>query len=108
MRRLVMFTPTLVSRKEIAEGTMEFHFSKPPGFAVKAGQSIDLTLIDPPETDAEGNTRAFSLASAPQEPELIIATRMRDTAFKRTLKSMPLGTQVKIDGPFGSFTLHNN
>jgi ferredoxin-NADP reductase len=103
-----MFTPTLLSRKEIAEGTVAFHFSKPQGFVVKAGQSVDLTLIEPPETDAEGNTRAFSLTSSPQEPELIIATRMRDTAFKRVLKSMHLGNRVKIDGPMGSFTLHKN
>ena len=33
---------------------------------------------------------------------------MRDTAFKRVLRSMPLGTEVKIDGPSGSFTLHKN
>jgi hypothetical protein len=31
-------------------------------------------LIDPPETDAEGDTRAFSIASAPYERDLIITT----------------------------------
>jgi ferredoxin-NADP reductase len=92
----------------VAEGTMAFHFDKPPGFEFRAGQSLDWTLINPPETDAEGNTRAFSMVSAPFEPDLVIATRMRDTAFKRVLRSMPLGTQVKIDGPGGSFTLHKN
>jgi ferredoxin-NADP reductase len=30
---------------------------------------------------------------------------MRDTAFKRVLKTMPSGTEVSIAGPFGSFTL---
>lgn len=69
---------------------------------------MDLTLVDPPETDSEGDTRAFSLASAPFENELIIATRMRDTAFKRVLKSAPVGTQIEIAGPMGSFTLHKN
>lgn len=38
----------------------------------------------------------------------MLATRMRDTAFKRVLKAVPLGTEVKIDGPFGSFTLHRD
>jgi ferredoxin-NADP reductase len=38
----------------------------------------------------------------------MIATRMRDSAFKRVLKSMPLGSAVKIDGPSGSLTLHKN
>ncbi|PTQ83031.1 flavin-dependent oxidoreductase [Nitrosospira multiformis] len=33
---------------------------------------------------------------------------MRDTAFKRVLKKIPLGTEFKMEGPGGSFTLHNN
>lgn len=87
---------------------MAFHFDKPAGFEFRAGQAIDLTLLNPPETDGEGNTRAFSIVSAPFDPELMIATRMRDTAFKRVLRSIPLGTKVKIEGPSGSFTLHKN
>lgn len=98
----------LKSRQEIAEGTMAFHFEKPPGFAFKAGQALAWTLIDPPETDDEGGMRNFSIASAPAESDLMIATRMRDTAFKRVLKTMPLGTEVRIVGPFGSLTLHQN
>jgi ferredoxin-NADP reductase len=64
-------------------------------------------LLDPPETDAEGNTRAFSIASAPDDETLMITTRMRDTAFKRVLRAMPLGTTVKIEGPTGDLTMHN-
>jgi ferredoxin-NADP reductase len=33
---------------------------------------------------------------------------MRDTAFKRVLKTMELGTELTFDAPYGSFTLHNN
>ena len=51
-------------REAVAEGTMAFHFEKPPDFYFKAGQSIKVTLIDPPQTDAEGNARTFSLVSA--------------------------------------------
>ena len=98
----------LKSRREIAEGTMAFHFEKPPGFAFKAGQALAWTLLDPPETDDESRMRNFSIASAPGEPDLMIATRMRDTAFKRVLKTMPLGTEVRIVGPFGSLTLRQN
>ena len=87
---------------------MAFHFEKPPGFSFKAGQALSWTLVDPPETDAEGNTRNFSIASAPGEADLMIATRMRDTAVKRALKTMPLGTEVRIVGPFGALTLHQN
>ena len=100
---------TILRRKEdIADGTMAFHFEKPEGFAFKAGQFGDFTLINPVETDAEGNIRGFSLASAPYEADLMFATRMRDTAFKRVLKTMEIGTEVSLDAPYGSFTLHNN
>jgi ferredoxin-NADP reductase len=98
----------LVSKKVIAEGTTEFTFTRPESFDFKAGQSIDVTLINPEETDDEGNTRAFSLVSAPNEPFLKIATRMRDAAFKRTLNKLDEGAEVDIEGPFGSFFLHEN
>jgi ferredoxin-NADP reductase len=98
----------LLSRVEVAEGSMAFHFEKPSQFDFKPGQAADVTLFNPPETDSEGNTRTFSIASSPFENQLMFATRMRDTAFKRSLKKVPLGTDVKIDSPMGSFTLHKN
>ena len=102
------FTAKLNGREQVAEGTMAFHFEKPAGFDFRAGQAADITLINPPETDAEGNIRTFSIVSAPFEDRLTFATRMRDTAFKRVLKTMPLGTSVRISGASGSLTLHKN
>lgn len=96
----------IAKHEEVAEGTMAFHFAKPADFHFRAGQSVDVTLLDPPETDAEGNTRAFSIASAPFDDDLMVATRMRDTAFKRVLRNAAPGLQVKIEGPSGSFVLH--
>lgn len=98
----------LVRRETVAEGTMAFYFSKPPGFRHQAGQSLLMTLVNPPETDNEGNARTFTIASAPNEAELMIATRMRDTAFKRVLKAAPAGTIVRIDGPNGEMVLHDD
>jgi ferredoxin-NADP reductase len=96
---------SLTKREGIAEGTMAFHFSKPADFQFRAGQAMDVTLLNPPETDAEGNTRTFSIVSAPFDADLMVATRMRDTAFKRVLGNAPLGLEVKIEGPTGSFVL---
>ncbi len=98
----------LLQKVEAAAGTMSFHFEKPDGFTYKAGQFADYTLLDPPQTDAEGNTRGFSLSSAPFEPHLVATTRLRDTAFKRVLKDLPIGSELELDAPYGSFTLHNN
>ena len=105
---MAIYKVKLKSRQEIASGTMAFHFEKPKGFSYKAGQFGDVTLANPPETDAEGNTRTFTLASAPYEGDLMVATRMRDSAFKRVLKSMALGTEVSLNAPDGSLTLHSD
>ncbi len=97
----------LIGKMQIAERTMAFRLERPPGWTFKAGQFLEVTLINPPESDEEGNTRAFSIASAPSEPALMIATRMRDSAFKRVLSGLPLESQVQIEGPFGDLVLHN-
>ena len=100
------YSSRLLSRTQVTDGTMAFSFAKPSGFEFKAGQFAIWTLLDPPETDAEGNRRTFSIASAPFENQLMFVTRMRDTAFKRSLKSVALGTEIRIAGPMGSLTLH--
>jgi ferredoxin-NADP reductase len=99
-------TVKLIKKEEIANGTMAFHFEKPEGFEFRAGQFGDLTLISPSETDAEGDTRGFSIAAAPYEDYLMFATRLRDTAFKRVVRDLPLGAEVKLDAPYGDYTLH--
>ena len=38
----------------------------------------------------------------------MVATRLRDTAFERVLRSIPLGAEVRIEGPFGNLRLHND
>lgn len=98
----------LKRRAEIAAGTMAFFFEKPADFDFKAGQFARLTLIDPPETDLQGNGRTFTIASAPYEEELMIATRLRDTAFKRAMRSLPLGTEISFKGPYGTLALHDD
>ena len=64
-----MFMAKLLGRHDVADGTMAFEFEKPAGWTFDAGQFIDMTLLNPEETDAEGNTRGFSIASAPFEDE---------------------------------------
>lgn len=97
----------LKGRAEVAAGTLAFSFEKPSGFAYTAGQFVNVALIDPPETDDEGDDRTFSLASAPVEADPLFATRMRDTTFKRALKAASLGTPVRIAGPCGRMVLHD-
>ncbi len=102
------FLVRLGERREIADRTIARRLEKPPDFVFKPGQFIELTLLNPPETDSEGNSRAFSIASAPREDFLLVATRLRDSAFKRVLSHASPSTQAKIDGPFGDLRLHND
>lgn len=96
----------LKKKEMIAKDTMAFYWEMPEGFEFKAGQLTHIKLIDPEETDEEGNKRAFSFVCAPSEGELVIATRLRDSAYKRVLRNLSEGSEVEFDGAQGSFTLH--
>ena len=106
--KAVPFLAKLKRRENVAEGTMAFFFERPAGFVFAAGQFIDIELQTPAETDDEGNTRTFSISSAPQDDTIMVTTRLRDTAFKRVLKTMPLETEVKIEGLSGDLQLHKD
>ena len=86
-----------LGRETVAEGTMAFHFERPPGFVHQAGQNALFKL--------GGDSRTFSIASAPHEPRLTIATRMRDSAFKRALRE---AAEIEIDSPQGLMVLHDD
>lgn len=102
------YTIILTKKVVVANEVMAFHFAKPSGFTYIAGQYGDFTLINPTETDEEGDKRTFSFTSAPYEPDLIITTRLRDTAYKRVLKQLPEGSPILLEGPFGSLALPRN
>ena len=107
---MIDYQSTLLGRTEVAEGTMAFQFERPSDFVFKAGQYIDLTLMgsEPQFGPSNGLTHTFSIASSPCDEELVVTTRMRNTVFKRAISTLPIGTRARIEGPMGSFTLHNN
>ncbi len=98
----------LLGKEIVAKSTMAFHWEKPVEFEYIAGQFCEITLLNPPEADEEGNTRAFSLVGTPYDEALMTTTRIRDSAYKRNLKNLPIGTEVKLTGPYGDFKLHKN
>ena len=90
----------LVRREEVADGTMAFHFARPPRFVFQAGQNLLLTLGGVQEN------RTFTIASAPHEADLMVATRMRDSVFKNRLRTLEPGGAATIEGPNGMMVLH--
>jgi ferredoxin-NADP reductase len=103
-----IFETRLKRREEVAAGTFAFHLEKPRDFRFKPGQAVDVVLTDPSGAEAQGARHTFSIVSAPSEDELCVATRMRDSAYKRALTSLSIGAPLKLDGPFGSLTLHGD
>lgn len=103
-----MYFVKLIDKKEVAKETMAFYFEKPVGYTFVAGQHTGWTEINPAQRDAQGQRRALCYASAPHEEFLMFATRMRDTAFKNSLKNMAIGTELEIGDPRGNLVLPNN
>src|SRR5437867_2442486 len=96
----------LAGRKEVAERTMSFAFElEGQSFAFTPGQYLRITQGAPLYRDEKGNSRSFSIASSPDDPLLLIATRLTGSAFKRSLSEISLGTRVDVQGPMGSFLL---
>jgi ferredoxin-NADP reductase len=108
MITMIDYQSTLLGRTEVAKGTMAFQFEKPKDFVFKAGQYIDLTLSGSQPGSSNGLTHPFSIASSPSDEEILVTTRMRNTVFKQALSTLPIGSGARIEGPMGSFSLHNN
>lgn len=95
----------LLAQQRIAEDTGLFRFEKPAGYAFRAGQAIDLRLPALDEGVDGGAVRTFSLVSAPGDGELAVATRLRDTPFKRALAALAPGAAVELGDADGDFAL---
>src|SRR3990167_1062951 len=101
------FTLALKEKKTIAKETMAFVFEfGEQEFKFRPGQFIDISLENPKYKDDKGNVRAFSIASSPLDNYLMIASRLTDSAIKKSLAELEIGSLVHVDGPLGSFKLH--
>lgn len=97
---------TIKDRKEVAKGTLMVEFEVPDRPKFIPGQHFTIHLINPPYNDARGANRHFSIVNSPsQEDTLMMTTRLRDSAFKKSLQELPIGTEVEIMGISGNFTL---
>lgn len=108
LRPAAIYPAHLVGREEVAKGTLAFRVSKPEGFKFVAGQAVYVAIPDLKKTDAKGTIRTFSIASAPQDTELEIATRQTDSSFKRYLADAPAGSSLQLEGAYGDLVLHED
>ena len=106
LRRRRVFTTELRERRPVAEGTLEVSFERPAGFTFEAGQYIQVRLPKLLGRDPKGPSRVFSITSSPLDDERVsIAYRDTGSGFKQTLRKLPTGEEVMIEGPHGFYTL---
>src|SRR5580765_6600634 len=94
-------------KREVAKGTLMVVFDL-LGEEVdfRPGQYFWVTLVDPPYDDEKGPRRHISVVTSPNERGVLgLCTRLRDTAFKRSLAEMPVGADVDVEQPKGNFLL---
>jgi ferredoxin-NADP reductase len=97
----------VVSKKNIAENTLLVEFEPEERLIYQPGQYLVLNLIVPKYTDEGGSTRIFSIVSCANEKRVAIATRISDSAFKRSFQELSIGEMVEIKSVGGKFTLPN-
>ena len=96
----------LKSKQEIAEGTLQVIFETDEPFSFTPGQYCFITLKGLKYPDERGSRRQFSIVNSPNHKGIItITTRLSESGFKKTLKELPVGTEVELGPIAGVFTL---
>jgi ferredoxin-NADP reductase len=94
-------------KREVAKGTLMVEFDllgEEVDFT--PGQYFWVTLLDPPYDDDKGPRRHITVVTSPNDRGVLgLATRVRDSAFKRSLAELPVGTEVDVEQPKGDFVL---
>lgn len=93
-------------KREVAERTLFVTFDlQGEQFDWQPGQYFWVELLDPPYDDERGPRRHISIVTSPTEGVPGLCTRLRDSAFKRSLRELPVGSEVEVEPPKGDFVL---
>jgi ferredoxin-NADP reductase len=94
-------------KQEVAQGTLLVTFDLlGEEMDFTPGQYFHVTLPNLGYEDDKGLRRHITVVTSPNEKGVLgFATRMRDTAFKRTLHELPVGSEVEVEAPKGRFGL---
>jgi ferredoxin-NADP reductase len=94
-------------KREVAKGTLLVLFDLDGAeLDYRPGQYFWVELLDPPHEDEKGTRRHFTAVTSPSERGVIgFCTRLRESAFKQSIAELPLGTEVDVEPPKGSFVL---
>ena len=96
----------VAEKREVAKGTLVVLFAVDGYPDYRPGAYFWVELPERGDNDEKGLRRHISLVTSPTERGVVgLATRLRDTAFKRTLASLEVGDEVQVEEPKGSFLL---
>jgi ferredoxin-NADP reductase len=98
---------TIKEKREVARDTLLVIFDlRGEKLDYQPGQYFWVELLHPPYADEKGPRRHISAVTSPTERGVIgLCTRIRDSAFKRSLVELPLGAEVDVEQPRGKFVL---
>src|SRR5215210_6186940 len=97
---------TVAELREVAKGTLLVLFAVEGYPAYRPGHYFWVELPDRGYEDEKGLRRHISLVTSPTEAGVVgLCTRLRDSAFKRTLAALEVGDEVAVEEPKGSFLL---
>ena len=96
---------TVVETREVAKGTLLVTFAVENYPEYRPGAYFWVELPNRGHDDEKGLRRHISLVTSPTEGVVGLATRLRDSAFKRTLAELQVGDEVVVEEPKGSFLL---
>jgi ferredoxin-NADP reductase len=98
---------TIKEKREVAKETLLVVFDlggKDVDFT--AGQYFWVELPDRGHQDEKGLRRHISVVTSPTDRGVLgLATRLRDSAFKQTLRELEIGDEVDVEEPKGNFLL---
>jgi ferredoxin-NADP reductase len=93
--------------REVAKGTLLVIFDL-QGAEVdfRPGQYFWVELLDSPYDDERGLRRHITVVTSPTERGVLgLCTRLRDSAFKKTLAELKVGDEVEVEQPKGDWAL---
>jgi ferredoxin-NADP reductase len=97
---------TVAEKRDVAKGTLLVLFAVDDYPSYRPGHYFWVELPDRGHQDEKGLRRHISIVTSPTEQGVVgLATRIRDTAFKRTLAELEVGDEVEVEEPKGSFLL---
>ncbi|MGH3072569.1 MAG: ferredoxin--NADP reductase [Gaiellaceae bacterium] len=97
---------TVAETREVAKGTLMVLFAVEEYPDYRPGAYFWVELPDRGHQDEKGLRRHITLVTSPTDEGVVgLATRLRDSAFKRTLAELRVGDEVEVEEPKGSFLL---